>query len=94
MQPDLEADTEALRQDSAALVGTASRVSGAGPAPVPEPTPRWGATTAADFAATAAARLLEQLGSDVAATARQIREAAEAYEEADVRAAARLRLTR
>jgi hypothetical protein len=94
MKPDLEADTEALRRDAAALTGIAARLGETGPAPVPDPAPRWLVTTAAEPAATTAQRLLGQLGAGVEATARQIREAAEAYEQADARAAARLRPAR
>ncbi|MEU4425005.1 hypothetical protein AB0F81_30665 [Actinoplanes sp. NPDC024001] len=95
MNSDFEADTEALRRDSTALTGTAARVSGlAGSAPVPDPAPRWGTTSAAELATAAARQLVAHLGGDVEATARQVREAAEAYAEADARAATRLRLIR
>ncbi|WP_328465052.1 type VII secretion target [Actinoplanes sp. NBC_00393] len=95
MNPDFEVDTTGLRSDAATLAGTAARVTGAADsAPLPDPTPRWSTTGAAELAATAARQLLTQLGADIEATARQIRATAEAYEEADTRAAKRLRLSR
>ncbi|MBG0563307.1 type VII secretion target [Actinoplanes aureus] len=95
MNPDFEADTDAMRRAAAALDSTADRVRGAaGAAPVPDPTPRWATTGASDLATTAARQLVDRLAGDVEATARGVREVAEAYEEADARAAARLRPTR
>ncbi|MEV6299332.1 hypothetical protein AB0M02_08010 [Actinoplanes sp. NPDC051861] len=95
MNPDFQAGTDELRQTASSLSGTAARVTGAAAsAPFPAPSPRWATTAAAQLAATAARDLLAQLGADTEETARQIRAAAEAYEEADARAAARLRLGR
>ena len=95
MNPDFEADTEALRRDAATLDSTAGRVSGAaGSAPTADPAPRWATADAAELAATSARQLVARIGTDVAATAAQIRAAAAAYEEADARAAARLRRIR
>ncbi|MFC7535311.1 hypothetical protein [Actinoplanes sp. GCM10030250] len=95
MNPDFEVDTEDLRQVATSVAGTAARVTGAAvSAPFPAPSPRWAVTGAAQLAATAARHQVAQLGGDAEETARQIRAAAEAYAEADARAAARLRLTR
>jgi hypothetical protein len=95
MHPDFEVGTDDLRRTAASVSAAADRVTGAAAsAPVPAPVPRWATTGAAALAATAARQQLTHLGGDITATARQIRAAAEAYEEADARAAARLRLTR
>jgi hypothetical protein len=95
MNPDLEVDTDDLRRTASALSGTAARVTGAAaPAPAPAPAPRWATVDAAVLAAEVARTQLAQLGADLAETARQITEAAEAYESADARAATRLRRAR
>lgn len=95
MNPDLEVDTDDLRQFATSTDEAAARVTGAAAAdPVPPPTPRWATTGAAGLAATAARHQLGLLGGDVTETAHRIRAAAEAYQEADARAAARLRSAR
>ena len=95
MDPDFEVDTEELRRHAAEAGATADRVTGAADgAPLPDPSPRWAAAGAAALAADAARQQLLHLGGDVAETAQRIRAAAGAYEEADARAATRLRLSR
>jgi hypothetical protein len=95
MNPDLEVDTDELRAAASALTGTAADVTG-GTASMPaaQLTPRWRTTDAAVLAAEAARQQLALIGADVAETARSVGEAAEAYREADARAATRLRLSR
>ena len=95
MHPDLEADTDALRQHAAAVASTGARITEATAAePVPDPTPRWAAVGAATLAAEAARRQLALLGAEVTETARLIDAARAEYELADARAVTRLRLTR
>jgi hypothetical protein len=95
MNPDLEVDTDDLRRTASTLSGTAARVTDAAShAPAPTPSPRWATVDAATLAAEAARAQLAQLGLDLAETARQITEAAQAYESADARAATRLRQAR
>ena len=91
MNPDLQVDTDDLHRLVSALSGTASRViSAAADAPAPVPSPRWATADAAALAAETAHTELARLGADLAETARQIAETAEAYRAADARAAARL----
>jgi hypothetical protein len=95
MTPDLQVDTDDLRHTAAALTGTATRTKAtAAEAPATDPTPRWATTDAALLAADAARERLTGFGGDLAETARQIVAAADAYAEADARAAARLRSLR
>jgi hypothetical protein len=95
MNPDLEVDTADLRRIASALSGTAARVAGAAVhAPAPTPTPRWASVDAAARAAETARAELARLGDELAETARQIGQAATAYEDADARAATRLRSAR
>lgn len=95
MNPDLEVDTEELRRAASALHATAAETAaGAASMPSAESTPRWRTADAAILAAEASRQQLQHLGADIAETARQVTAAAEAYQEADSRAAARLRLTR
>jgi hypothetical protein len=95
MHPDLEVDPDDLRRTASALAGTAARVTAAAaPAPAPTPSPRWATVDAAELAAEAARTQLVQVGLELAETARQITEAAHAYEAADARAAVRLRAAR
>lgn len=95
MNPEIEVDTEELRRAASALAGTASETttSAATPPSIPR-IPRWHTTDAATLAAEAAQQQLRQLGVDLAETARQVTAAAAAYQEADSRAAIRLRLSR
>jgi hypothetical protein len=95
MNPEIEVDTEELRRAASALAGTASEAttSAATPPSIPR-TPRWHTTDAATLAVEAAQQQLRQLGADLAETARQVTAAAAAYQEADARAATRLRLSR
>lgn len=95
MNPDLEVDTDELRRAAAALAGTAAdTAAGCARAPAAESIPRWSTADAATLAAESARQQLAQLADDLAETARQVAEAAEAYELADARAMTRLRLTR
>lgn len=95
MSSDFHVDTEDLLRLASALRATADRVTGAATAsPVIDPSPRWAATAAATLAAEAMRRQWEQLGGDVAGTARRIAASAAAYQDADARAAARFRLVR
>jgi hypothetical protein len=94
MNPDLKVDTDDLRPAAAALAGTAARVTGAAAqAPPAVLFPRWATSDAGVLAADVARAQLPLVGADLAETARQITEAAAAYEAADDRAAARLRST-
>ncbi|MEU4621657.1 hypothetical protein AB0G04_16985 [Actinoplanes sp. NPDC023801] len=95
MNPDFEVDAESLLQDAAAVTGLAGRVAAsAASAPTADPAPRWATTGAAELAADSARRLTALLGQDVAGTAERIRAATAAYQQADARAAARLRTAR
>ncbi|WIM97175.1 hypothetical protein ACTOB_000677 [Actinoplanes oblitus] len=95
MNPDLDVTTEELRRAVSAVFGTASRVrAAAASAPPPVPGPRWAASDAADSAADAAGRRLLTAGSDLTAAGRRIETTIAAYEEADHRAATRLRTVR
>jgi excreted virulence factor EspC (type VII ESX diderm) len=95
MIPELKVDTDDLRRTASALSGTAARLTGAaGHAPSPTPSPRWATVDAAGRAAESARAELTRLGADLAETARQITEAAAAYESSDARTAARLRRAR
>ena len=95
MNADFEADADGLRQNAAAVTGFAGRVTGAaGPVPAVDPAPRWATTGITTLLADTARRMLSGLGHDTAETAEQINGAAAAYEQADARAAARLRQAR
>jgi hypothetical protein len=95
MNPDLDVDADDLRRTASALAETASRVTaGARGEPPVESTPRWLTSDAATLAAEAAGGQLAVLGADLADTARRITDAVAAYQAADARAAARLRLCR
>ncbi|MDI6098507.1 hypothetical protein QLQ12_07810 [Actinoplanes sp. NEAU-A12] len=95
MNADFEAEAEGLRRSATAVTGLAGRVSGAaGSVPGTDPAPRWATTGAATLMTESARRLLSLLGHDTAETAERIRAAAAAYEQADARAAARLRQAR
>ena len=92
MTSELEIDTVAVRGWAAALSATAARIDTE--PPHPPAGPRWSSTTAAEAAADAARLRLRALADDVAAAARQVAAAATAYEDADDRAATRLRRIR
>jgi hypothetical protein len=95
VNPDLEVDTDELRRAASALADTAAEVTaGTSATPPSQQTPRWRTADAAALAADAARLQLALLGSDIDETSRRIAIAAEAYEEADARAATRLRLSR
>jgi hypothetical protein len=89
MTSDLEVDTGAVRAWAAALSATGARCS-TDPPPSP-PGPRWSATDAVSAATGSAQRQLGALVADIASAARQASAAADDYEDADDRAAARLR---
>jgi hypothetical protein len=92
MNPDLEVDAHEMRAGASAVAGTAARVtSGAAEAPATATVPRWAASDAASLAADGVRRRLAETGADIAATARQIVAAVVDYEDADNRAASRLR---
>jgi hypothetical protein len=95
MNPDLCVDTVDLREAASALLATAARIAAAAtPPPSPPPTPRWSSVDAAIATASAAQVELARLATDLAETARETTATAEAYEDADARAAARLRQSR
>ncbi|GAB2625841.1 hypothetical protein Aab01nite_84150 [Paractinoplanes abujensis] len=95
MNPDLEADIEALRRAASGVAATGDRVSAAAADdPAPPQVPRWATVEAAQLAGEAASRQLALIGAEIEETARRISVAAEAYELADARAVTRLRLTR
>jgi hypothetical protein len=90
MPSDLEVDAAALRGCAQAVVDTARQVS-AGTEPPPAPaTPRWATTGEAAALAEAIRGLLTAFDADLDADARALLSAAEDYEAADRRAAARL----
>ncbi len=89
MTSELEVDAAAIRAWAAALSATAARIS---TDPPPPPIgPSWSSTDPAVAAADAARVRLRALADDIAATARQATAAADDYDDADDRAAARLR---
>ncbi|MFF5291627.1 type VII secretion target [Paractinoplanes globisporus] len=95
MNPDIEVDTEELRRAASALSTTAAETTAATTSmPSAERVPRWRTADAAALAAEAARQQLQFLGLDTADTARRVGAAAAAYQEADARAAARLRMSR
>ena len=89
MTSELEVDAAAVRAWATALSATAARISAAPPPPPAGPT--WSSTGAAAAAADAARMRLRALAEDITATARQATAAADEYDDADDRAAARLR---
>ena len=92
MNPDLEIDAGELRAGASAVADTAARVTdGAAEAPATVVVPRWAAGDAASLAADATRRKLAEAGAEIAATARQIVAAVVDYQDADDRAASRLR---
>ncbi|WP_433300702.1 hypothetical protein ACQP2F_03995 [Actinoplanes sp. CA-030573] len=95
MNPDLEVDTDELCRAASALAETAAEVAaGVSGTPPAELVPRWRTSDASALAAEAARQQLAVLGADLRETARQVAAAAEAYREADARAATRMRLSR
>jgi hypothetical protein len=95
MNPDFEVDTDELRRAASALATTAdATTAGTTAQPAARLTPRWRTADAAALASDAARQQLAVLGADLAETARQVTAAAEAYAQADARAATRLRLSR
>jgi hypothetical protein len=89
MTPELEVDAPAVRAWAAALSATAAAISTV-PPPTP-PGPPWSATVAVTAAAGWAQLRLRTLTQDITATARQAAAAADDYDDADDRVAARLR---
>ena len=89
---DLEVDAAGMRQCASGLAHTADRVgSGVRVAPEPVAGPRWVTTDAASLVADAARRSVTSIGEQIGSTARQIVAALVDYEDADDRAAGRLR---
>jgi hypothetical protein len=91
MNPDLEIDAGEVRAGASAVAATAARVTSGAEPPATVGVPRWAASDAAALAADAVRRTLAETGADIAATARQIAAAVVDYEDADDRAASRLR---
>jgi hypothetical protein len=92
MNPDLEVDTGEVRHAATAIDNLAGRVSGGtSESPAPVMTPHWATSDAAATAADATRRRLADAGADIATTARQIIAVVIDYEDADSRAADRLR---
>lgn len=89
MTSELAVEAAAVRAWATALSATAARIS-ADPPPPPAGPP-WSSTAAAASAADEAWMRLRALADDLTATARQARTAADDYDDADDRAAARLR---
>ena len=91
MYPDLAVDADDLHHTATAMAGTADRLTaGTREEPTVDPTPGWATTEVAIMAGAAAGSRLGLLGDDLADTARSVHEAAEAYADADARAATRL----
>jgi hypothetical protein len=91
MHPDLEVDTAALRRSAAGLADAGARVAaGAARAPAADTVPRWETSTAATALADVLAGRVMASGAAVTAAGRQVTGAADAYDDADDRAAARL----
>ncbi|MFI7540253.1 hypothetical protein [Actinoplanes sp. NPDC049599] len=89
MTSELEVDAAAVRAWATALSATAARISTV--APLPPGGPPWSSTAAAVAVAEAARGQLSALAEDITAAARQASAAADDYDDADDRAAARLR---
>jgi hypothetical protein len=87
---DLEVDVPEVRGCASGLTDTGARVA-AGVGGRPATVAGWAASAAAESAADATQRRLLAVGSDIAATARQIIAAVVDYEAADDRAVTRLR---
>ncbi|MBU2668695.1 hypothetical protein KOI35_34820 [Actinoplanes bogorensis] len=94
MNPELEADTEALRRAASVWAATGDRVTAAADDPAPPTVPRWVTVDAALLAAEAARQQLMAIGAEIEETARRIALVSADYELADARAVTRLRLTR
>ena len=92
MTSELEVDAAAVRAWARALSATAARIS-TDPPPPPSGPP-WSSTAAASATADAARAQLQALADDISATARQATAAADDYDDADDRVAARLRAVR
>lgn len=91
----IRVEADALHDDAAAVQAFADRVTATAAHVVRiDSAPRWATTSAAAPATATARRLLSTLGNDMAETAQQIRAVVTDYEEADARAAARLRAAR
>jgi len=85
-------DPAELRACAAAVADTGARVvAGAARAPAADPAPRWATSAALAGLADAARRRLSAIGADIEAGARQIGAAVDDYQDADDRAAGRLR---
>ena len=89
MTSELEVEAEGLRAWAAALRRIGDRIGRDLPPPVPGP--RWETTAAAAAASDAALRQLSGLAEAITATGREVSGTADDYEDADERAARRLR---
>jgi hypothetical protein len=95
MNPDLDVDTQHLQDAATAVDATASRVREAAvSAPPAVPGPRWVAVDATASVTDAAVRALRDLGAALTDTVTQIKTTISGYDDADARAAARLRTAR
>jgi hypothetical protein len=91
---DLEINTDAVRTCASTLNSVGDRVSsGAAASPPTVSVPHWATTDAAEHAVTRAVTDLTGLTDSIAATARQILATVLEYDDADARAATRLRST-
>jgi hypothetical protein len=87
-------DPAELRACAPAVADTGARVvAGAARAPAADPAPRWATSAALAGLADAASARLSAAGAGIEAAARQIDAAVDDYQDADDRAARRLRDT-
>lgn len=89
MTSELEVDAEGLRAWAAALSAIGARIGS--DLPPPPPGPRWQSATAAAAASGAALRQVTGLAEEITRTGRRVAGTADDYEDADERAARRLR---
>lgn len=94
MNPDFEVDTQAVRDAAADTAELAAQVSsGATDPPEQVTVPRWATADAAAEATVAVRRQAATIAADIAEAADQIIAAVVDYEDADQRAASRMRAT-
>ena len=94
MNPDFEVDTQAVRDAASDTAELAAEVSsGATDPPEQVTVPRWATADAAAEATLAVRRQAATLAADIAEAADQIIAAVVDYEDADQRAASRMRAT-
>jgi hypothetical protein len=90
MNQDFKIDTDGVRSCASGVSGTGVRVAGAR-APLPVASPRWAGSDAMDATGEVAQRRVRRVGDEIGDAARQILAAVLDYEDADERAAGRLR---